>query len=200
VADTWNHRIQIFTDKGRFKTVMVAEDGFFAPRGVAMDGDGNVFVADTGRHRIVKFDPKGKKSRAWGVRGTKKGEFNEPIGLAVDQAGNVYVADRLNFRIQVFSNNGDSLRAFPVQGWTPEQVDMEPHMALDKKKGILYVTDGRGKKVMRYKLNGDPMGDIEKDSGGTPLFNVPLGVAVDPKGDVLVSDAAAAKLLKLRGE
>ncbi len=200
VADTWNHRIQVFSTKGRFKRVVISEDGFFAPRGVAMDADGNIFVADTGRHRVFKFDGKGKKVRMWGVRGTKPGEFNEPIGLAVDQANNLYVADRLNFRIQVFSNAGDHLRSFPVQGWSPEQIDMEPHLAIDKRRGVLYVTDGRGRKVLRCKLDGQPLGDIEKDASGVPLFSVPLGVAVDPDGNVLVSDAGAAKLLKLRGE
>lgn len=199
VADTWNHRVQVFSSKGRFQRILIADDGFFAPRGVAVDADGNVFVADTGRHRVVKFDPKGKMLRSWGKKGTQNGDFNEPIGMAVDQANNLYVADRLNFRIQVFSNNGDFLRGFPVQGWSPEQVDMEPHMAIDRRKGVLYVSDGRGKKILRYRVNGDPLGDIEKDSSGAPLFNVPLGVAVDGDGDILVSDAAANRLLKLRG-
>lgn len=200
VADTWNHRVQVFSNKGRFKRVVIGEEGFFAPRGVAVDSKGNIFVADTGRHRVFKFDPKGKKLALWGTRGTKSGEFNEPIGLALDQADNLYVADRLNFRIQVFTNEGQFVRQFPVQGWSPEQIDMEPHLALDKKKSILYVTDGRGRKVMRYKLDGQPLGAFEKDAAGVPLFSVPIGVAVDPNGDVLVSDAAAAKLIKLRGE
>jgi DNA-binding beta-propeller fold protein YncE len=200
VADTWNHRIQVFNTRGRFKRVVVSEDGFFAPRGVAMDADGNIFVADTGRHRVFKFDNKGKKVRMWGVKGAKTGEFNEPIGLALDQAGNLYVADRLNFRIQVFSNAGDYLRTFPVQGWSPEQIDMEPHMAIDKRRGVLFVTDGRGKKLMRYKLEGESLGPLEKDATGVPLFAVPLGVAVGPDGGVLVSDAGSGRLLKLRAE
>jgi tripartite motif-containing protein 71 len=200
VADTWNHRVQVFSNKGRYKRMIIPEDGFFAPRGVAADADGNIFVADTGRHRVFKFDPKGKTLRVWGARGSKSAEFIEPIGLAVDQGGNIYVADRLNFRVQVFSNNGDFLRSIPVPGWSPEQVDMEPHLAVDRRRGVLYVTDGRGSKVHRFRLSGEVMPGISSDASGNGLFTVPLGVAVDDEGHVLVSDAATNRLLKLRGE
>ncbi|HEY5039980.1 MAG TPA: NHL repeat-containing protein, partial [bacterium] len=116
VIDTWNSRVQVFSPKGKNKRTFTTDDGFFGPREVVSDANGFVYVADTGKHRIVKFDPKGKKVRAWGIKGDKKGEFNEPIGLALDQSGNLYVADRLNFRIQVFNSDGQFLKEWPVDG------------------------------------------------------------------------------------
>jgi DNA-binding beta-propeller fold protein YncE len=200
VVDTWNGRVQIFSPKGKHKKTIAAEDGFFAPRELAVDPNGFVYVADTGKHRIVKFDPKGQKVRAWGVKGDGKGDFNEPIGLAIDQSGNLYVADRLNYRIQVFNPDGEFLRKWDVKGWSKEQIDMEPHLALDRARSLIYASDGRGKRVNCFKLDGTPVATLEADPQGRPFFQVPLGVAVDQEGNLYVVDAGLGKILKLKGQ
>ncbi len=200
VIDTWNGRVQVFSSKGRFKSAFTADDGFFGPREIVVDPNGSCYVADTGKHRIVKFDPTGKKILAWGSKGDKDGQFNEPIGLALDQAGNLYVADRLNFRIQVFTPEGQLVRQWKVKGWSPEQIDMEPHLALDQAHGLVYASDGRGKKVYCYKLDGTLVSTLEANTTGAPLFAVPIGVAVDKDGDLYVVDAAAARILKIKGQ
>ncbi len=200
VMDTWNSRIQVFSPKGKNKKVFTTDDGFFAPRGIVVDPNGFVYVADTGKHRIVKFDPKGNKIRAWGSKGEKEGEFNEPIGVALDQAGNLYVADRLNFRIQVFNSDGQYVKEWPIKGWAKDQIDMEPHLALDKVNSVLYVSDGRGKKVYAYHLDGTLFSTLENDSQNRPLFAVPIGVAVDKDGNLYVVDASMARILKIKGQ
>ena len=70
--------------------------------GLAIDGDGNVYVADWENDRIQVFDPQGRFLRKWGEEGDGDGEFLHPIGLAIDGDGNVYVAEDENHRIQVF--------------------------------------------------------------------------------------------------
>ena len=200
VIDTWNGRVQVYNAGGKPKFAFTSDDGFFGPREIAVDPTGISYVADTGKHRIVKFDKDGKKIKAWGMKGDKEGQFNEPIGLALDQAGNLYVADRLNFRIQVFSSEGQFLRQWKVKGWSPDQIDMEPHLALDQAHGLLYASDGRGKKIYCYKLDGNLAGTIETNTNGAPLFMVPIGVAVDKDGNLFTMDAGAGKLLKLKGQ
>jgi DNA-binding beta-propeller fold protein YncE len=76
---------------------------FFEPRGIAVDSQGNVFVADTRNHRIQKFTANGAFLCKWGSRGRGPGQFDFPYGVAVDGAGNVYVADKYNNRIQKFA-------------------------------------------------------------------------------------------------
>jgi DNA-binding beta-propeller fold protein YncE len=200
VIDTWNGRVQTFTSRGSHKQTFAVDDGFFGPREIVTDANGFFYVADTGKHRIVKFDSKGQKVRVWGNKGDKPGEFNEPIGLALDQAGNLYVADRLNFRIQVFNADGIFVKQWAVKGWSKEQIDMEPHLALDQIKGLLYATDGRGKAVYCYKLDGTLVSTIAKDAQGNNLFSVPLGIAVDKEGNVYVTDAGAGKIYKIKGQ
>jgi DNA-binding beta-propeller fold protein YncE len=60
-------------------------------------------VADTGKHRIQKFDISGTgMTDVWGTYGTGDGQFDSPAGVAVDSEGKVYVADKGNHRIQEF--------------------------------------------------------------------------------------------------
>jgi len=200
VMDTWNGRVQVFNSNGRVKKIISNDDSFWGPREIAVDPSGISYVADTGKHRIVKFGPKGEKLTVWGVKGEKAGQLNEPIGLALDQAGNLYVADRLNFRIQVFTSEGQYLRQWKVDGWSKEQVDMEPHLALDKVHSLLYATDGRGRKVYCHNLDGKLLATLDKGSTGNSLFVVPTGIAVDKEGNVYLTDAAAAKIYKLKGQ
>jgi len=196
VADTWNGRIQVFGSDGSFKRAMTADDGFWGPREVVVDPSGYVYVADTGKHRIVKFNPKGEKIQVWGGKGSKTGQFNEPIGLAMDRENHLYVADRLNFRIQVFNPNGQFVREWKANGWSSEQIDMEPHLAVDQAHSILYATDGRGKKVLCFRLDGKKLPAIEKGASGN-LLQAPIGVAVSKEGVVYITDALANKIYQL---
>jgi pimeloyl-ACP methyl ester carboxylesterase len=75
---------------------------FNFPAGLCVDDTGNVYVADTGNHRIQKFTGTGTFVTQWGSNGTAPGQFRYPSDVAVDDSGSVYVADRLNFRIQKF--------------------------------------------------------------------------------------------------
>src|SRR5688572_29868863 len=73
---------------------------FRSPSGVAVDGSGNVYVADQSNNRIVKLNPDGSIALKFGTRGSGDGQFQFPRGVAVDASGNIYVADVNNNRIQ----------------------------------------------------------------------------------------------------
>ena len=67
------------------------------PAGIALDQEGNVYVADTVNNRIQVFSSNGTFISKWGEYGTVNGSFNSPEGIAVDSSsGNVYVADTGN--------------------------------------------------------------------------------------------------------
>ncbi|MET0645925.1 MAG: NHL repeat-containing protein [Pyrinomonadaceae bacterium] len=74
---------------------------FNTPSGVALDGDGNLYVADTGNNRVRKVSKEGVVTTLAG-----EGQFDAPVGVAVDKEGNVYVADTYNDRVRVVTKDG----------------------------------------------------------------------------------------------
>lgn len=88
----------------------------FTPSGIAVDGSGNVYVADTGSNRILKFSPEGAVLAKWGAEGSGDGQFKSPQRIAVDSAGNLYVADYGNNRIQKFDSTGTFLAKWGGEG------------------------------------------------------------------------------------
>ena len=130
VADASNHTIRKITPAGVVTTLAgTAEssgsaDGtgadarFYYPEGVAVDGDGNVYVTDKDNHTIRKITPAGVVTTLAGTAessGSADGtgadaRFTSPHGVAVDGDGNVYVADRSNHMIRMITPAGWSPR------------------------------------------------------------------------------------------
>ena len=123
----------------------------FNPRGLAVDKDGLVYVADTGGGRVLKLDQEGRLLTAWGSRGAGESQFNEPSALAVGADGAIYAADANNNRVQVFSADGRFQAAWPVPGAAAASTARV--WPLDK-AGNLYVSDPRGESAARPGRRG----------------------------------------------
>ena len=80
---------------------------FVAPTAIAADHEGDVWVADTGNHRIQELGPEGEFLRAAGSQGTGAGQFASPEGIAVEPDGEVWVADAANHRLERFDGHGE---------------------------------------------------------------------------------------------
>ncbi len=104
VADSCNHRIQVFTREGKW----LRSHGrpgrgageFSYPYDIRVDSDGRQFVCEFGNSRIQVFDAKDKPLEILGGPGIQPGEFNNPWSIALDSRGNLYVADSGNHRVQ----------------------------------------------------------------------------------------------------
>ena len=124
VADAGdNNRIRRISVDGLVSTLAGSAEGFIdgsgsaaafnTPSGLALDREGNLYVADTGNHAIRKVTPQGVVTTLAGdgVAGSTDGpaaqaRFNGPLGVAVDGAGNVFVADTYNDRIRRIGRDG----------------------------------------------------------------------------------------------
>lgn len=78
---------------------------FLEPHDVAIDPSGNVLVADTGNHRLVKLNSDGAYLTEVGAFGWDDGQFNEPTGVSAETGLDIYVADRQNQRVAVYSQH-----------------------------------------------------------------------------------------------
>ncbi len=104
VADSCNHRIQVFAADGKFLRefgkpgTKLGELSY--PYDVAVDKAGNIFVCEFGNSRIQVFDANCQPVEIIGGAGSAPGQFNNPWAIALDGHGNLYVADALNHRLQ----------------------------------------------------------------------------------------------------
>lgn len=79
---------------------------FYMPADIAVDDAGNVYVLDSGNHRIQKFDPQGKFLDSFGRQGQGPGEFQHPQSLDIDAEGFMYVSDSGNQKLQILKPDG----------------------------------------------------------------------------------------------
>jgi len=104
VADSCNHRIQIFSSEGKF----LHEYGkpgkglgeLSYPYDICVDKEGRQYVCEFGNSRIQVFDARNKPIEIIGGPGPAPGWFSNPWGVALDSVGNLYVADSQNHRVQ----------------------------------------------------------------------------------------------------
>jgi RHS repeat-associated protein len=96
--------VEEFNSKGEFVrafgSVGSGNGQFSSPKGVAIDSEGDVWVADTSNNRLERFSSEGTYVSQTGTVGNNSGQFYQPEGVATDTSGNVWVADTDNNRIQ----------------------------------------------------------------------------------------------------
>src|SRR6266404_1231385 len=150
-----------------------------SPWGVATDGSGNVYVADTGNSRIQKFDATGTFLAAWGS--------SSPTGVATDGSGNIYVADGSNNRIQKFDATGNLLTAWGTYGSGNGQFYSPAGVATDA-SGNVYVVDTGNYRIQKFDATGTFLSRWGTYGSGNGQFIDPIGVATDRGGNVYVTD------------
>lgn len=218
VADTGNNRIRKITPQGEVTTI--AGDGiagyrdgpakearFNGPIGVAVDGSGNVFVADTYNDRIRMIAPDGQVSTVAGAAqpGHADGHrvtslFDTPGGIIVTDDGTVIVADTGNDRLRKITPQG-SVSTLPVS-INGEELSSPIGLALTH-DNFLYVTELDRSRVVQVAPDG--VAHIIAGSGpgfghgsDTARFNQPAGIAINQRsGELYVADGANYLIRKL---
>jgi len=106
VADSCNHRVEIFSSDGHFLSVC-GKPGrgpgeLSYPYDVKVDASGRLFVCEFGNSRIQIFDARQQSIEMLGGPGNLPGQLNNPWAIALDSRGNLYVADAGNHRVVKF--------------------------------------------------------------------------------------------------
>ncbi len=148
VADTRNHRIQIFKDRQLIAVLGDlgdADDQFRLPTAVSLTSDGDVVVLD-GKHALVKiFGPDLKFKRSFGGNGTDAGRLNRPQGMKLAKNGHIWIADTGNHRIQEFAPDGTLVSGFGESGSREGEFNSPTGLAL--KDDRIYVADNGNSRI-----------------------------------------------------
>jgi sugar lactone lactonase YvrE len=192
---------------------------FGGPSGVAVDGAGNVYVADTGNQTIRKVTPTGVVTTLAGVagsEGTNDGvgtlaRFDDPEGVAVDISGNVYVADFRNHTIRkvtpsgvvttlaglagslgCIDGKGSAARFGAVPSFGPSGVAVGTD-------GNIFVADTGNHTIRKVTPDGvvTTLAGLATGHGSAPKFHDPTGVAVDHAGNIYVADTGNQIIRKM---
>jgi hypothetical protein len=189
---------------------------FSSPTGVALDGLGNIFVADEGNNAIRKITPSGANwivsTIAGGTEGTNDGsgeaaQFNYPYGVAVDTGGRVFVADQFNNTIRLITPVGANWVVTTIAGQAiagrsngsgaSAQFDTPVGVTVDANDNV-YVADSFNDAIRKLApagilwevstIAGGSVG-TNNGTGANAEFDSPFGVAADAYGDVFVADS-----------
>ncbi len=199
VTDTWNHRLQKFdadlnfiaTWGGPTKDLVNPGDyEMWGPRSIAVDGDGNVWVVDTGTQRVRKFSPDGELLGSVGGRGDDLGQFREPVGITFDPAsGDMLVADVGNARIQRIDAQLRPIAAYPIAEWRDMDPVNKPDLAALPDGRILASDPAHGRILL---LGKDGRVAAVLTSVREEALAFPRGVAYDAVGEFVFASEGTA--------
>ncbi|HXB44560.1 MAG TPA: NHL repeat-containing protein [Puia sp.] len=190
---------------------------FHNPAGMTIDAAGNIFLADLDNFRIRKISTTGVVSTiaGSGIEGFLDGDasvaqFDEPSSVAVDLDGNIYVADLVNNRIRKISVTG-MVSTFAGNG-TPGFGDGPgsnaefngPSSIVIDHLGNIYVADTGNNRIRKITPDGLVSTIAGNGTAGytdgalrQASFNIPIGVALDSKGNLYVADYANFRIRKI---
>jgi RHS repeat-associated protein len=160
-----------------------------SPHGLAVDAEGNVWVADTENNRIEKFNAKGEYVSWFGAPGSGNGQLASPRGVAIDSEGNIWVADTANNRIQKFDSKGKYVSQFGSFGTEAGKLSKPSGLTIDS-GGRVWVADTANNRVERFSATG-------KYEGAYTSLKEPTGIVAHGPSIVLVADTGNDRIVEL---
>jgi len=174
VADTQLDQVLVFDADTLKKVRAIGTSGknhelttpgdFAGPTGVAVDGDGDLYVTDTMNNRVEIFDGDGKFISQFGQHCDSWGCFAHPKGIAIDSDGHIWVADPMLDLLQLFNRDGQLLAFVGGHGKLPGQFSSIVDVYIDKQNRVFtseqypgrvqmfrYITDAEAERLKQEK-------------------------------------------------
>jgi len=159
------------------------------PTGIAYcEKTNQIWVVETGSHRISILDTNGNRVKTFGERGAEANEFNYPTYIWVDHNGTAYVVDALNYRIQLFDKEGNFISMFGQNGNGTGYFASPKGIATDS-HGHIYIVDALFHGVQVFDQKGNYLYQFGKQGRQTSEFWMPSGIYIDKNNLIYVADS-----------
>lgn len=158
------------------------------PTQPAIDGHGNLWVADYENNRVQEFGPQGNFIAAYGTEGSGNGQLEGPTSVAVNQATeDVYVGSCGDGKIAEWTTSGEFVRSFGAAGSASGQLGCIYGLTVDP-SGNVWVADNSNNRVAEYTATGTFVADYGSKGAGNLQFDEPAGI-VAAGNDIYVTDS-----------
>jgi len=180
VADTNNHRIQIFDKEGRFKFQFGEcgkRDGqlLYPNRVAVVKTSGDIIVTERSpTHQIQIYNQYGQFVRKFGAN-----ILQHPRGVTVDSKGRIVVVECKVMRVIIFDQTGNVLQKFGCS----KHLEFPNGVVVNDKQEI-FISDNRAHCVKVFNYEGAYLRQI----GGEGITNYPIGVGINTHGEILIAD------------
>ncbi len=164
------------------------------PTGIAYSAVNNeIWVVETGAHRVSVFNRAGQLLRRTGSRGDDTGQFNFPTSICIDKAGDAYIVDAMNFRVKILNKKGEFVTAFGEAGDFSGSFARPKGIATDT-YGNIYVSDALFHVVQIFDRAGNFLYSFGKQGRGKEEFWMPAGIYIDSKNYIYVADSYNSRI------
>lgn len=193
-TDSRENKIFRLSDGGKELEVLNGAITLDQPTGIAYSPvSGEIWVSETGSHRIAVLDRRGVLVRHIGRRGSAEGEFNFPTYIWIDKSGSVYIVDAMNFRIQIFDRYGKYVSSFGEQGNATGYFARPKGVAVDS-RGNIYVADALYNAVQIFDREGNFLYYFGSQGRGREQFWMPSGIFIDSDDYIYIADSYNARI------
>lgn len=167
--------------------------GFHLPTGMAIRGDGRIFVVS--RSNTVALEIVGIQMVSAnhdffgqiGSRGSDEGQMIGPTALALDSDDSLYLTDDVLQRVTVYDRDGETVSSWGTHGSGDGEIDGPSGLVFDE-DGHLFLVDHRNHRVQKFTKDGVFLGKWGTFGDGDGEFNLPWGIARDKDGTLCVAD------------
>jgi len=163
-----------------------ADGNLDKPEGIAVDPDGNIFIADYNTGDIKKYDKAHKWLLTFSSYGTEPGQNIKSEFMDI-RDGKLFMPEAGNHRVDVFDLNGKFLFLFGGMGAEPGKMN-NPESAKFNSEGKVYVADLKNDRVQVFDIQGKFLSTWGKTGTGEGEFKAPAGIAIDKNDNVYVTE------------